>query len=117
MAEHRSDDGIFKFMTGIFFGLLAGFAAGALLVDKSGKELRKDISLNSEEVMHNLKEKFADFKDIASEQIKDLKGMTDERFKTSAINLEEKVHDLACQLDELTQKGLSHIDKEKAQKN
>lgn len=101
MAQ-RSDDGIFKFISGLFLGLLGGFAAGVLLADKPGRELRRDIELNSEEMMHNLKDRFADLKDEASIKFKDFSNFTDEKFKRSALNIQDKVAELGKQLDDLT---------------
>jgi len=101
MAE-RSDDGIFKFMTGLCLGLIGGVAAGVILSSKEGKELRKDLELNSEELLHNLKDKLEMLKEKASVGLKDFRGFSDDKFKDSAINLQDKIQDLGRQLEELT---------------
>lgn len=103
MAYERSDDGFFKFVTGMFLGVIAGIAAGALMAEKPGNELRRDLEANSEELMHNLRERFDTLKDRANEQFKDFKGFTDDRFRESAMSIQDKVNDLGKQLEELTQ--------------
>ena len=101
MAE-RSDDGVFKFMTGLCFGLIGGVAAGILLSSKEGKELRKDIELNSEELILTLKDKLDTLKERAKIHLGDFKEFSDDKFKASAISLQDKVNDLGQQLEELT---------------
>lgn len=101
--SNRSDDGFFKFFSGLLMGGLGGFLAGIMLAQKSGREFRRDIAGNSEEVLAVLKEKFEGLKDKASDQIKDFRGFSDEAFKQSAINIQDKVLELGKQLDQLAE--------------
>lgn len=62
----------------VFFSLLAGFAAGAvvgmLYAPKAGKEIRKDIKEKSEELIEKGKKNY----EIISDKAKDLVGKSSE---------------------------------------
>lgn len=103
--SQRSDDGIFKFLSGLFIGWLAGYVLGKLTADRPGKEVYKDLELNSTEFVHNLRDRLDDIKGQASDRFRDLKSFTDEGFKTSAQNIQDKVIELGKQLDELTSRS------------
>lgn len=103
MSE-KKDDSFLKFLFGLFFGVMAGYAASALTADKTGRQLRRDLRLNSSDIMTNLKDRFDDFKDQASVTFRDFKGFTDEKLKASAQNIEKQVQSLGEQLEELTSK-------------
>ncbi len=114
MSYHRSDDGSFKFFIGLVLGLIGGAVAAAMFATKPGSELRRDIENGSEELVHNLKERLEDVKEKANEHFKDFKGFTDDRFRTSALNIQDKVTDLGKQLDELTKKRGDFADSSKS---
>lgn len=97
---NRDDSGLF--FSGLVFGALGGFIAGVLMAEKPGRELRKDLELNSSEFVYNIKDKLQDIKEEASVKMKDFAGFTDEKFKRSAMNIQEKVAELGKQLEELT---------------
>ena len=117
--NQQQDSGIFKFVTGLLLGAAAGAAAGALLTDKPGSELRKDIRANSTEILETLKEKFAALKEKADEKMQELKDFTDENFKISAINIQDQINAIAKQLEELSSKAIEMKDaaKQKLTKN
>ena len=100
----KREDGFLKFLFGLFFGIMAGYAAAALTTEKTGSQLRRDLKINSSDIMVNLKDKFDDFKDQSSVVLREFKGFTDEKLKASAKNIEEQVHSLGEQLEELTKK-------------
>lgn len=101
----NKNNGYFKFFAGLAFGLGAGLAAGMLLAPKSGRELRREIELGSSEWFTGLRDRINDLKDVASDKISDLRHFTDERFKNTAINIQNKAADLGKQLEELTHKS------------
>jgi len=90
------------FLSGLVFGLLGGFIAGVLSADKPGRELRRDIEINSAEWAHGLRERIEELKEQAADKISDFKGFADEKFKKSAMTIQDKVADLGKQLEELT---------------
>lgn len=98
------DDGIFKFISGLFLGILGGFITGILMAEKPGRELRKDLELSSGEVLENLKDRIEGIRETAAHRFRDFKGFTDEKLRASAINIQEQVSSLAKQLEDLTRK-------------
>jgi len=102
--DNKKDDGFFKFAVGLFFGLMAGYAAAAFTTEKTGSQLRRDLKINSSDIMTTLKDRYEDFKDQTTVAFREFKGFTDEKLKASAKNIEEQVHSLGEQLEELTKK-------------
>lgn len=102
--NNKKEDGFLKFLFGLFFGVMAGYAAAALTTEKTGSQLRRDLKINSSDIMTNLKDKYEDFKDQTTEAFREFKGFTDEKLKASAKNIEEQVQSLGEQLEELTKK-------------
>lgn len=118
MSYQHRDDGFSKFVSGLFFGLIGGTALGMLYATKPGKDLRKDIEINSEEAMISLKERLEELKEKANDQLKDFKGFTDDKFRASAMNIQDKVQDLGKQLEELTQSRVDSLaDKKRELRN
>lgn len=103
MRQDR-DDGLLNFLFGLFFGVLAGYVAGVLTAEKTGSELRRDIEMNSTDVLSNLRNKFEDVKDQTVVAMREFKGFTDDKLKASAKNIEDQVNSLGQQLEELTKK-------------
>ena len=111
MNNNKKESGFLKFLFGLFFGVIAGYAAAALTTEKTGSQLRRDLKINSSDIMTNLKDKFEDFKDHTSVAFRDFKGFTDEKLKASAKNIEKQVQSLGEQLEELTKKQTSSFQK------
>ncbi len=101
----NNNNGFFKFLTGLIFGLGAGFAAGILLAPKSGREFRRDIQLGSAEWFAGLRERINEMRDVATDKLGDIRNFTDEKFKNTAINIQNRAADLGKQLEELTNKS------------
>jgi gas vesicle protein len=101
------DDGIFKFISGLFLGILGGFLTGILMAEKPGRELRKDFEIGSGEVLENVKGRLESLRETASAKFKDFKGFTDERLKASALSIQDQVISLGKQLEELTHRSCS----------
>lgn len=101
--ENR-EDGVVKFIAGLAIGALAGMTTGLMMADRPGRELRKDLEINSSELMSNLKDRLEDIKEEANVKIKDFKGFADEKLRASAINIQEQAASLGTQLEELTKK-------------
>ena len=103
MNNNRSN-GLGKFIAGLGLGAAAGIAAGLLMADRPGSELRRDIEANSSEFLEGLKERIDELKDHASDTIREFKGFADEKLKASAKNIQTQVDSLGKQLQELTHK-------------
>jgi gas vesicle protein len=102
--ENKKQGGFLNFLFGLIFGILAGYITAALTTEKTGSQLRRDIKLNSSDIITNLKDKFEDFKDQTTVAFREFKGFTDEKLKASAQNIEKQVQSLGEQLEELTKK-------------
>ncbi len=101
----NKNNGFFKFLVGLVFGLGAGFAAGILLAPKSGREFRRDIQQGSSEWIDGLRERINELRDAASDKLGDIRHFTDEKFKNTAINIQNRAADLGKKLEELTVKS------------
>lgn len=106
------DDGIFKFLVGIFLGGFAGFVIGVLTAERPGRELRRDIEVNSHDFLDKLRDNLDDLKDKATDRIRDFQGFADERLKASAKNIQDQVASLGRQLEELTKKQANAVKEE-----
>jgi gas vesicle protein len=102
--DNRSNDEFGKFFFGLLFGLAAGFVAGILSADRPGREVRRDIEINSSDFFETVREKIDDIRDQAADTIRDFKGFTDEKLKASAESIQTQVESLGHQLEELTKK-------------
>ncbi len=102
--NNNKDSGLVKFAVGLGLGAVAGIAAGLLLADRPGSELRRDIEANSAEFLGGLRDKLDELKDQASDTIREFKGFTDEKLKSTAKNIQTQVDSLGKQLQELTNK-------------
>lgn len=91
-------------LLGLGLGAALGYTAGLLTAQKSGKELRRDIKVGSQEFMDNLKDKFEDLREHTNMALREVKGFADEKLKASAKNIEEHVNSLGKQLEELTKR-------------
>ena len=87
----NNNDGFMKFLIGLFFGVLAGYATGLLNADRTGSELKRDLELNSSDFLATVKDKFEDFREQTNVALKEFKGFTDEKLRASAESIEEKV--------------------------
>lgn len=106
MSNDRSS-GLVKFLGGLAVGAAAGFLAGILSAEKPGRELRREIQMNSSDFVEGLKDRFSTLKTQASETIEKIAGLADEKIKSSAKNIQTQVDSLGKQLDELTKKQSS----------
>ena len=104
MENNNRGNGFLKFLFGMFFGVLAGYLVGILTADRTGAQLRRDIEMGSSDFFANMRDKLEDLKDQATVKIKDLKDFADEKLRRSAENIQEQVHSLGNQLDELTKR-------------
>lgn len=102
--QEQKGNGFLKFLFGLFFGVLAGYVAGILTADRTGEQLRRDIETGSSDFIANMKDRLEDIKDQAATKIKDFKGFADEKLRKSAESIQEQVHSLGSQLEELTKK-------------
>ncbi len=102
--NNNKDSALGKFIFGLGLGAIAGVVAGLLLADRPGSELRRDIEMNSSEFLSGLKDKLDELKDQASDTIREFKGFTDEKLKSTAKNIQTQVDSLGKQLQELTNK-------------
>jgi len=109
MPMKNNDDGLMKFLLGLFFGVVAGYMSGLLNADKTGSELKRDIELNSSDFLATVKDKFEDFRDQTNVALKEFKGFTDEKLRASAESIEEKVNSLGEQLEELKEKQAASV--------
>lgn len=100
----NNDDGLLKFLFGLFFGILAGYLTGLLNADKTGSELQRDLELNSSDFLATVKDRFEDLKDQTNVALKEFKGFTDAKLRASAESIEEKVNSLGEQLEDLKDK-------------
>ncbi len=103
--SNNNSNGMVKFVIGLVSGLAAGFAAGVLLAPKSGRELRHDIQVGSAEWLAGLRERINELKEVATDKIGDIRNFTDQRFKETAMNIQNKAADLGRQLEELSTKS------------
>lgn len=103
MSNDRSND-VGNFLGGLIIGAGAGFLIGILTADKPGRELRRELQMNSTDFVEGLKDKFSTLKVQATETIEKIAGMADEKIKSSAKNIQSQVDSLGKQLDELTKK-------------
>ena len=99
---NNQESGFFKFMSGLLLGILGGFVAGVLTADRPGRELRKEIGINSSDMLEKLRERIDEIKDQASDKLGDFRHFADENLRTSAMDIQDKVADLGRQLDALT---------------
>ena len=71
----------------VFFSVLTGFAAGAILgllyAPKAGKEIRKDIKDKSEEIIEKSKKNYEVISDKTKEKVADLKEKSTEFIEKS----------------------------------
>lgn len=102
--NNNKDNGFGKFVCGLGLGAIVGIAAGLLLADRPGSELRRDIEANSSEFLLGLKDKLDELKDQASDTMREFKGFADEKLKVTAKNIQTQVDSLGKQLQELTNK-------------
>ncbi len=93
-----------SFLIGLACGLGAGIIAGVLAAPKSGRELRHDIQVGSAEWAASLTERINELKDKAADKFSDIRDFADEKFRKSALNIQNRAADLGKQLDELTSK-------------
>jgi gas vesicle protein len=80
------------FFSGLLLGFLAGAVAGVLLTDRPGRQLRHDIKSGSSEFLRDLKTK-----------LDEIKEQVNEKFKASAMNIQEQVESLNKQLKEISE--------------
>jgi gas vesicle protein len=97
----NNNNGLFNFALGLMFGAFVGYITGLLNAEKTGSELKRDLELNSSDFLAGVKERFEDFKDQTNNALKEIKGFTDAKLKASAKTIEDKVHSLGEQLEEL----------------
>ncbi|MDD9899074.1 MAG: YtxH domain-containing protein [Candidatus Melainabacteria bacterium] len=102
--DNRGNDEFGKFFFGLLFGLAAGFVAGILSADRPGREVRRDIEVNSSDFFETLRDRVEDIRDQAADTIRDFKGFTDDKLRASAESIQTQVESLGEQLDELTRK-------------
>ena len=91
MAKEGS---IFKFVVGLFSGLLSGIVVGLLLAPKTGREMREDLKEKTSELKVLAKGKFAEFKEFGTEQA----------VKVANV-IQEKASKIGTKLDEITSRG------------
>lgn len=100
--KDRSGSSILSFAVGVATGLIGGLVTGFMLANKPGSELRKDIQYGSSEFLRNLRERINDITGKAATKLEEIRDYTDEKFRASAMNIQEQVAVLGRQLDELT---------------
>ncbi len=108
----KSNNILGSFVAGAVAGVLGGLAAGFMLANKPGRELRKDIQYSSSEFMRNLRDRVGEITSRAASKLEELRDFTDEKFRASAINIQEQVAVLGRQLDELTHRQESNVKEE-----
>lgn len=90
----KEEGGFFKFLFGLFFGLISGVVVGLFLAPKPGKELREDLAHQAEELKGITKEKLLEF---------------EEQSRNKAIKvantIQEKASKISSKLDELSKRG------------
>ncbi len=109
MSMRENESGFTKFLFGLSFGVLSGYILGLLNAEKKGSELRRDIEINSSDILSVVREKIEVLKDKTSDAIQEFKGFTDEKLKASAASIEEKVNSLGEQLEELKAKQAASV--------
>ena len=109
MRDNNSGDGLANFLTGLLFGVIAGYISGLLNADRTGSELKRDLELNSSDFLETAKDKFEDFRDQARIALREFKGFTDEKLQASARSIEDKVNSLGEQLEELKEKQAASV--------
>jgi len=101
----NKNNGLFKFVAGLMLGLGAGFTAGILLAPKSGRELRREIQLGSSEWFAGLRERIDELRDVASDKLSDIRHFADDKFKDTAVSIQNRAADLGKQLEELSNRN------------
>jgi gas vesicle protein len=96
----QKNSNVLGLVSGVAVAAALGYAAGLLLADRPGAELRKDIESNSAKLAREIKDKFDEF-------FEGVKDFADEKLKDSATNLKEKIAVLGKQLREVSNKKVA----------
>ena len=87
----KEEGNFFKFVAGVFSGLVSGVVLGLLFAPKPGKEIREDLTNKSRELKDYTMNKFAEFQQISRGKAVEMTGT----IQTKASKISSKLDELA----------------------
>jgi gas vesicle protein len=90
---------ISRFIEGLFIGSLAGYIAGLLSAPKTGKELRKQISEESEELYKHASDTIGDIRGKTAHTMQDIQVKGEDMVKKAASNIRETSKKMSSKFD------------------
>ncbi len=93
-----------KFLEGLLLGGVLGFVGGILFAPKSGRELRKDLQDNSDELYKQAGSSISDFKDRGQQAMQDFQSKGDAVLKQATQQFQETRDQLTQKISEISGK-------------
>ncbi len=101
---------ISRFIEGLFIGSLAGYIAGLLSAPKTGKELRKQVSEQSEELYKQASDTLEDIRGKAAHTMQDIQDKAAHTMQDIQVKGEDLVKKTALNMRETGKKVSSKFD-------
>jgi gas vesicle protein len=85
---------IFKFSEGLILGAIGGYVAGLLLAPKTGRQLRAEISEQSEQLYEQAAQRFDDLADATAYKMQDVRSKAAHTARDLQLKASDAVHDV-----------------------
>ena len=90
----KEEGSFFKFVFGMFSGVISGLVLGLLVAPKPGKEMREDLVAKSSELKEFTKDRLGEFQQVSRGKAVEMAG-----------NIQTKASKISSKLDELARRG------------
>lgn len=94
-----------RFIEGLLLGGVLGFIGGILFAPKSGRELRRELAENSDEVYRSASTSISDLKDRGQQAVQDIQTRGDAAIKQATQQFQETRDQLSQKLQEMSGKS------------
>lgn len=100
---------IFKFSEGLILGAIGGYVAGLLFAPKTGRQLRAEISEQSEQLYEQAAQKFDDLADVTAYKMQDVRLKAADAVHDVQSKTSHAMQDLQVRGEQLIQKAATSV--------